>query len=236
MADNDLIIPVKLILDFTLVNLNSNNKPFTITIPAKTVGKVLSVWKPIKVGSNYKWTFTWSTSLSDSSKYLNLKNYSLPFFKHSSIKLTQKPGGIFSHKGVFAYDFAMPIGTPILAAKSGRVVMVKDDSSIGGNDKNFLNQANYVCIYHADGSVANYAHLNTKGVLVREGEFVNQGQLIAYSGNTGYADGPHLHFELLNTSTATQAVGLDWKTLSGDILTIKPGLGKWYKQLTRLLL
>ena len=108
MADDDLIIPVKLILDFTLVNLNSNNKPFTITIPAKTVGKVLSVWKPIDVGSNYKWTFTWSTSLSDSSKYLNLKNYYLPFFfKHSSIKLTQKPGGIFSHKGVFAYDFAM---------------------------------------------------------------------------------------------------------------------------------
>ncbi len=114
--------------------------------------------------------------------------------------------------------------------------MIKDDSSIGGYDKKFLNHANYVCIYHADGTVANYAHLNTKGVVVKEGDFVNQGQLIAYSGNTGYADGPHLHFELLNTSTALHSVGLVWKTLSGDILSKKPAFEKWYKHITRFLL
>ncbi|MDB5014945.1 MAG: hypothetical protein JWQ25_3147 [Daejeonella sp.] len=233
-SDNELLIPVKLTLIFKLDNLEPNSdSKVTITIPPKTSGKVLTIWKPIS-SNPYKWTYTWSLTLGDSLNYSNMNDYSLPFIFKSDIKLTQEPGGNFSHQGIFAYDFAMPTGTPVLAAKTGLVILVKDDSALGGYDKKCLNQANYVFIYHADGTVASYVHLNTKGVVVTEGEFVSQGQLIGYSGNTGYSDGPHLHFELLNAGSMKPT--LDWKTPSGDILSQKTNFVKWYKNITRFLL
>jgi murein DD-endopeptidase MepM/ murein hydrolase activator NlpD len=49
-------------------------------------------------------------------------------------------------------------------------------------------------VLHDDGSMALYAHLREGGVLVRAGERVTLGQMIGYSGSTGYSSGPHLHF------------------------------------------
>lgn len=235
-ADNDLVIPIVLTLNFKLNNLSSNSaSQLKVSVPAKASGNVITVWKPTVANDTYKWSFSWSATLSDSSRYFDLKDYYLPFIQQNNIKLTQEPGGIFSHKGVLAYDFAMPVGTPILAARSGRVVLIKDDSALGGYDKKFLNQANYVCVYHTDGTVASYLHLNTKSTLVKEGQFVNQGQIIGYSGNTGYTDGPHLHFELLEAGSSKQEA-IKWKTFSGDILSLKPSSDKWYKHLSRFFL
>ncbi|MGK7945263.1 MAG: peptidoglycan DD-metalloendopeptidase family protein [Microcystaceae cyanobacterium] len=86
------------------------------------------------------------------------------------------------HKGI---DIAAPIGTPIVAAAEGEVI------SAGWNSGGF---GNLVKLRHGDGSVTLYAH-NSK-ILVRRGQKVEQGQLIAKMGSTGFSTGPHLHFEI----------------------------------------
>ena len=68
-----------------------------------------------------------------------------------------------THRYLFAYDFAMPIGSPIVAARGGTVVMVEEQWP--DTDSNSLH-LNRVDIVHADGTLALYAHLMENGVLV----------------------------------------------------------------------
>lgn len=78
-----------------------------------------------------------------------------------------------------------PVGTPIKAAASGTVVYVGDDvPGLGG----------LVMILHGSGWTSVYGHASR--ILVHRGEAVRQGQTIALSGATGFADRPELHFEL----------------------------------------
>lgn len=80
------------------------------------------------------------------------------------------------------YDIACPVGTPILAGESGTVVISQYSSSAG----------NYVLIDHGDGVYTVYMHNSSLAVSV--GQQVTRGQVIAYSGNTGWSTGPHCHF------------------------------------------
>lgn len=113
--------------------------------------------------------------------------YLLPF-EADRIRIDQGFGGRFSHddpQNRYALDFALPEGTPVLAACSGRVMQLRD-----GND----GEANFIRLLHADGSMSLYAHLQAGGVLVRVGQQVQAGQRIGLSGNTGNSSAPHLHF------------------------------------------
>lgn len=104
-----------------------------------------------------------------------------------------------AHKGKLehAVDFACPEGTPIYAALEGEVAFVRQDSNVGGLDKKrFWNLGNRLVIRHANGEYTAYEHFRYHGALVRVGQRVRTGQRIAYSGNTGYTHGPHLHFEV----------------------------------------
>lgn len=85
------------------------------------------------------------------------------------------------HGGV---DLAAHSGTPVKAARSGRVVRAGWWGSYG----------NAVAIEHIDGSETRYAHLNS--VTVRAGQTVRQGDLVGTVGSTGASTGPHLHFEI----------------------------------------
>jgi murein DD-endopeptidase MepM/ murein hydrolase activator NlpD len=124
----------------------------------------------------------------------NLDNYvyDLPYKEGTSYKVVQGYGGLFSHKNKAALDFAMPQGTPVYAAREGTVYKYKDDSNEGGLFT-IERKANYIIIQHSDGSFGCYWHLQQHGVVVKKGE-VSKGQLIAYSGSTGFALRPHLHF------------------------------------------
>ncbi|MBR7092517.1 MAG: peptidoglycan DD-metalloendopeptidase family protein [Clostridia bacterium] len=79
-------------------------------------------------------------------------------------------------------------GKPILAADGGKVIAVNTSGWGGG-------WGNYVLIDHGNGYKTRYAHC--KSVVVKVGQKVAQGELIAYVGSTGDSTGPHLHFEVL---------------------------------------
>ncbi len=116
-----------------------------------------------------------------------------------------------SHQGVeaYAWDVSMPIGSVLLADRDGYISMTKDDSNVGGFDYYLGTAANYVVINHGNGTQTVYLHLMYHGVLVRPGQRVVQGQPVAYSGDTGFAGGPHLHFAVEVASTServTQSV------------------------------
>lgn len=89
---------------------------------------------------------------------------------------------IRAHKGV---DYAAPIGTPVRAAGNGRVQFV---GSKGGYGKTIV-------VQHGKRYSTLYAHLSRFATKLRNGQNVQQGQVIGYVGMTGLASGPHLHYE-----------------------------------------
>jgi murein DD-endopeptidase MepM/ murein hydrolase activator NlpD len=86
-------------------------------------------------------------------------------------------------------DFAVPIGTKVEAAHTGRVV--KAGPNGGGDGPAY---GNAIVIKHANGKYSQYAHLSK--IEVKVGDRVTTGDEIARSGNTGNSSGPHLHFEI----------------------------------------
>lgn len=88
----------------------------------------------------------------------------------------------------------MPEGVPIVAARAGRVKLARGDSQLGGCDPSFAPHANYVVVAHGDGYESQYLHFQS--VTVVPGEWVEAGDLLGYSGKTGWACGAHLHFKV----------------------------------------
>jgi murein DD-endopeptidase MepM/ murein hydrolase activator NlpD len=89
------------------------------------------------------------------------------------------------HKGHSGDDYAAPIGTPVVAAASGKVIEANNGTSNGGRGR-------YIEIA-SGGCVTKYYHLNR--IVVQVGSTVSSGDHIGDVGNTGRSTGPHLHFE-----------------------------------------
>jgi murein DD-endopeptidase MepM/ murein hydrolase activator NlpD len=87
------------------------------------------------------------------------------------------------HKGV---DFAVPTGTPVMAAGAGSISFMGWANGYG----------NFVVINHANGYATAYGHLSRFAAGLRRGARLSQGEVFAYSGMTGLATGPHLHYEI----------------------------------------
>ena len=128
--------------------------------------------------------------------------YSLPFETGKKVFLIQGYETIFSHKGERSLDFKIRKGTTICAARAGVVTAVRQDSDKGGLKPENLADGNYIIIQHNDSSTAWYWHLKKNGVLVQEGDSVQEGQPIGLSGNTGFSAFPHLHFEVQGRDAA----------------------------------
>jgi murein DD-endopeptidase MepM/ murein hydrolase activator NlpD len=131
--------------------------------------------------------------------------YVLPFDK--ALNLNPKPAPLHEKFGwIHSLDFEMPEGTPILAAGKGIVWEVEDRFSKGGLDEAL--ECNRIIIEHKNGEYTDYVHLMLGGVLVEDGQRVIAGEHIGYSGSTGYADYPHLHFSVLKVGSEDY-----WKTV-----------------------
>ena len=86
------------------------------------------------------------------------------------------------HTGI---DIPVPTGTPVHAADSGTVLLTGYMPSGYGN---------YLVIYHGNDISTLYAH--NSSLAVSQGQSVSKGQVVAYSGSTGWSTGPHCHFEV----------------------------------------
>lgn len=123
------------------------------------------------------------------------KNNLLPWTANTAFWVTQgHNGGSHTGLGAWAWDFGMPVGTPILAAHFGTVRLVKANSAGGGCSSVFANDANFVIVDQGNGYESLYLHLDS--VAVAAGQAVQRGDLVGYSGQTGWSCGPHLHFQV----------------------------------------
>ncbi len=140
-----------------------------------TFTQVLVVSDPIvNAAKRRRWAQIWTRSTAAAAAFPLL----LPIQGEVSRGYSYAPW----HQGL---DIMADRNTPVLAARPGLVVYSGWDGSGYGR---------MVAIDHGDGLRTLYAHLNQ--LLVKKGQTVEQGQLIALSGNTGNSTGPHLHFEV----------------------------------------
>jgi murein DD-endopeptidase MepM/ murein hydrolase activator NlpD len=144
-----------------------------------------------------------ATGPEDASQYPAAAQspYRLPWTAGQAHRCVQGNRGIVSHRDWerFAYDFAMPVGTEVCAARAGKVVAVI--VSHDGHGYRWTN--NLVAIEHDDQTRGYYLHLKKDGSRVKVGDIVKQGQVIAESGHVGNSMMPHLHFHVTDANRTT---------------------------------
>lgn len=113
-----------------------------------------------------------------------------PVGQSYQIGLSHCSGGkhAFGEPDQFAIDILMDIGTLVTAARDGFIMYVEES----GTDYEDIN--NVVVLLDEDNYFIQYQHLTHNGALVEEGDFVEAGDPIGYSGASGNAITPHLHF------------------------------------------
>lgn len=203
-------------LEVAVLAKSDNRRLARRIIAAKTTEVVLESESRIEPFELY-WTL--GNPLVDSSSQV----FAWPVKSKLDHKITQSFKGKFSHNkqpSLYAVDIALPIGTDLVAARSGVVVSADDNFVLSGVNKYFLDKANSVLVHHDDGTFADYAHLLQGTITVKPGERVEVGQVIGRSGTSGYSTGPHLHFVIYrNTGMDFQSIPFQFRLEDGTVFT-----------------
>ena len=199
VARNDGPAPITIHVALDSENIGTTaDWPLVAVVPAH--GSLpLAYMAPVNEGEPYRYLFSYTYYVGRVDAPASTQAlYRYPFPDGQAHAITQAHGAkLSSHnnpQNLYAVDFDMPSGTPVVAARDGVVVDVVMSHHSGGQDISYMEHANTVTIVHDDGTIAEYAHLSPGPALVTRGERVNAGRLLGYSGNTGYSTGPHLHF------------------------------------------
>lgn len=161
------------------VSLKSNNNTDLITALDDSLQDVTAFKKSVEEvnvlwAKQLAWLHTLPTGTPIKGNYNLSSGYGL--------RIDPFTQAMARHEGT---DFAAPVGTPIVASAGGVVSRAGWDSQYG----------NVVEINHAEGFKTRYAHASQ--ILVRTGQTVKRGDVIAKVGNTGRSSGPHLHYEVI---------------------------------------
>lgn len=197
-AENDEYYPISIKLNFLLKNMQLNDIGYKIYTIAGKAKQELTTLKVISRTRPYQFSYTYIYNMGDDSleDYDKDYVYHLPYQKGLIFRLIQGYNGSFSHKNENSLDFSMPVGTEITAIREGIVVKVEDSNNKNCASIECAEYNNFVTIYHSDGTFADYLHIKQGGALVKEGDRVVKGQVVALSGNTGFSSTPHLHLEV----------------------------------------
>jgi murein DD-endopeptidase MepM/ murein hydrolase activator NlpD len=122
--------------------------------------------------------------------------YSFPIAKNRLKRIDGTTSPAHTGKLKHAVDFVAEINTPVLAAADGTVTFVRDDLYTGGPSIEYWLDSNFIAIEHANSEYSRYDHLAHKSAIVRIGQTVKAGQMIARVGMTGFTYIPHLHFQV----------------------------------------
>lgn len=168
----------------------------------------------------YRYNYEWTVGSVD-ARHDDEQLYALPYATGRSYRVLQGYRSRFSHTGreEFAIDFDMPEGTPVHAARSGRVARVEERHSTGCWKTGCGENANYIVVLHEDGTTGEYYHLQHDGALVDVGDSVTRGQRIGLSGNTGHTTMAHLHFAVYRAIDwgHTQSIAVRFQSADGII-------------------
>lgn len=127
----------------------------------------------------------------------------------------------WGHHGKFAYDFEMPIGTPVYAMRAGTVIYIVDGFA---NDDHAQGHENSVWIVHDDGTMSDYQHFSPNTITVLVGMSVLQGDYLGLSGHSGGSDRPHLHVgAYANTQSSSKANSIPVTFSNADGMTEASG-------------
>ncbi|MDX2010303.1 MAG: M23 family metallopeptidase [Myxococcaceae bacterium] len=180
----------------------TNAVPATVDAAGRTRFRV-AAWRRADPGKPWRvrdWRFRFKLGRRHPGP-VRVQTWRRPF--EVDARVLQRPFGTFSHgagsQNEEAWDWAMSEGTPVLAARDGVVVAVRDDCTEGGPDEALRNDSNYVILRHDDGTFSEYQHLRHLGVRVRLGVNVAAGSVLGESGHTGFSSEPHLHFSVFHT-------------------------------------
>lgn len=236
-VDSNHIIPMWLQVSFTsLTNLEPDAQiPYRVVVEPGAERMPLFGLDPVarsgRIG--YNLTVSYARGNPVQARHDDSVVYLFPFAHGTKHRVSQGYRGNFTHFGAneYALDFDMEIGTPVLAARPGRVVEVKEDSNRGGPSASYSQDANYVLVYHEDGSFGNYVHLRQNGATVSVGDMVVAGDLIGYSGNTGQSSGPHLHFDVRLPTMNGRMRSIPTRFLNYDGTAVEVEEGRHYYSL-----
>jgi len=206
----------------TLKNMQSESEfPLQIIFPPNSTTKAYSA-AIIDRSLAYSWNNDWDWRMGKSDAvHDDSYIYTLPFPTKKKFKLTQGYNGPWSHFDEFAHsiDWEMPIGTPVLAARDGAIMFVRDQYSKHSNDPIYKKYTNTITVVHNDGTMAEYSHIKKGSARVKVGDVVKVGDEIALSADVGYAVTPHLHFRIFRIVNGTEyeSIPVKFKNLKPEL-------------------
>ena len=212
--------PVSVNLSLQMENIAPATTRTLFVIPAKAEKHPVLALKPVDVAKRYAFNFRYDKNLGDATLINYDKNYAyaLPFSPGAAYRMSQGYNGRFSHTGENSIDFTMPEGSAVTAMGDGIVVKVVQYNKSGCPREECKPMNNTITIYHEDGTLAEYAHLQYMGAKVKVGDKVHAGQVIGLSGNTGWSSGPHLHVSVFRpTPQGRETIQTLFKTESGAV-------------------
>ena len=192
--------PVPATVRMDLRVLQNLRRPATLPIERVVAARssaTLTTLDVVDRGASFAAQVALSIDLGSSDTQPDDYLYGMPFGGNEARALVQGINGRETHMlGMrYALDFAMPEGTPVVAARDGIVVHVQDGFTEGGSDPDLLERANLIVVGHSDGTLAFYGHLSP-GLAVAVDDSVQEGDVLGRSGVTGFAGQPHLHFHV----------------------------------------